>query len=76
MDKPLTVKIEELKRNLVNDVNNSGLHIYIAHSILKDLCDEMHILLTNLTQKETEEYNKQVESEKQASDSNDGESKN
>lgn len=74
MDKPLTVKIEELKHNLVNDINNSGLHLYITHSVLKELCDEMHILLTNLTQKENEEYNKKVEFEKQTGDSNDDES--
>lgn len=64
MNKPLTVQIEETKQNLVNVINNSGLHPYILDNILKGLYDEMHILLTNMTKQEVDEYNKAIAEEK------------
>ena len=63
MDKPITVKIEELKQKLVADVNNSGLHLYIVDSVFKELYNEIHVTLANLTKQEVEDYNKAISEE-------------
>lgn len=43
MDKPLSVLIRETRKNVVDNLNTSGLHIDIIVFILKDILDEANM---------------------------------
>lgn len=63
MDKPIMIKAEEFRENLIRSINNSGLHIMIVKYILDDIrriVDEEYRKALN---KEIQEYqsNKVVE---------------
>lgn len=37
MDKPIMIKAEEFRENLIRSINNSGLHVMIVKYILDDI---------------------------------------
>ena len=64
MEKPLGIRIEELKKQLADVINSSNLHPYILDNILKDIYQEVHMVYQSQLSKELEEYNnKQKENE-------------
>ena len=56
MDKPITISIEEFKKQLSDVINNSGLHPFILDSILKDFYNEIHVLYQNQVLRDKQTY--------------------
>lgn len=65
-EKPITLKVEELKENIAILINESELPIFLLDYIIKDLYNEIHILSENQLLKDKQSYAKSQEgSEKQ-----------
>lgn len=60
VEKPITMVIEDTKNNLINVINQSGLHPFILDSIMKELHNEIHISYLKQAQMEAENYNKNI----------------
>lgn len=58
MDKPITVQIEETRQTIIDTINNSKLHPFILDTILKDIYNEVHLLLLSQTEQDRKEYAK------------------
>lgn len=56
MDKPLSLRIEEVKKELVNVINSSQLHSYILDTIIKDIYQEVHLMYQKQVEQERKEY--------------------
>lgn len=68
-EKPITLKVEELKENIAATLNESGLPIFLLDYIIKDLYNEIHILSENQLLKDKQSYAKsQEESEQEESE--------
>lgn len=63
VEKPITMVIEDTKNNLINVINQSGLHPFILDSIMKELHNEIHISYLKQAQIEAENYNKNISKE-------------
>lgn len=61
MEKPITIKIQELKENLAKLINESGLPSYIIEPIIKDFYQEIYKLNQAQFLKDKEEYEKKGE---------------
>lgn len=62
-EKPITLKIEDLKQNIAATLNESGLPIFLLDYIIKDLYDEIHILSQNQIIKDKESYETSLKKE-------------
>lgn len=58
MEKPITLQIEEFKKNIATIVNDSNLPPFILDYIFKDLYSEIHMLNQNQLTKDMQEYEK------------------
>lgn len=56
MDKPISVAIEEFEQNLIQIINNSGLHISIAALVVDKVNSKMQTTATQILQQEAAEY--------------------
>lgn len=56
--KPITIVIEELKKDIVDDINKSQLHPFIVDSIMKDIYNEIHLSYLKQVEFEKQEYEK------------------
>ena len=56
MNKPFSLIINETKQELVDVINQSGLHPSIIEMIIKDIYWEVHRLNIETTTKEKEHY--------------------
>ena len=56
MEKPFIVAIEELKKNITDDINNSNLHVYFLDGILKDFYLSVHEIYLRQAEQEKIEY--------------------
>ena len=72
MEKPITLRINELKTNLVNTINEANLPPFLLEQILKELYSEASTLATNQAKKEEYEYYKSLQ-EKENIEKVDGE---
>lgn len=62
MDKPITVRIDELKKAVVNAINEAGLPIQLAQYILRDVLEELVSLRQQVEQNERRAWeNKKAE---------------
>ena len=61
MEKPITLRINELKTNLVNTINEANLPPFLLERILKDLYSEASTIATNQAKKEEYEYYKSLQ---------------
>lgn len=52
MDKPITVRIDEFKKTVVNAINEAGLPIQLAQYILRDVLEELVSLRQQVEQNE------------------------
>lgn len=57
MDKPLSVKYEELKKNLADAINESGLAAFMVEPILKDYLFEIRDVAKRQYNKDLLDYN-------------------
>lgn len=60
IQKPITVRREELKRNLIQMINDSGLYAFIVEPILVELVEQAKVAMTAEYQNELNQYNKLV----------------
>ena len=60
IQKPITVRREELKRNLIKMINDSGLYAFIVEPILVELVEQAKVAMTAEYQDELNQYNKLV----------------
>ena len=56
MDKPLVLKIDEFRKEMVSVIQQSDLPIYILKYQIKDLLAEVEKIENELSQKELQEY--------------------
>lgn len=61
MEKPITLRINELKTNLVNTINDANLPPFLLEQILRELYSEASTLATNQAKKEEDEYYKSLQ---------------
>lgn len=61
MNKPFTLKIEELKNKIVEDVNNAELPAFCVTIILQEILKTVQ----EMDKQEIENYNKEIEKEKE-----------
>lgn len=55
-NKPMSVILNEVKGNIVNIINQSGLPIYITEMILKDIVNDVSEVSRQVREKEYQEY--------------------
>lgn len=60
MDKPITIRIEETKKAIVNKINESDLPINIIGNILKDLYSDVQLEILNQLIKDVQIYESQL----------------
>jgi len=65
MEKTLNVQVDELKKSMVNAINNSNLHLFVIDAVLKELYNEVHTLYINQAKQEIEEYSEHLSNEQQ-----------
>lgn len=65
MEKTLNVQVEELKKSIVNAINNSDLHLFVIDAVLKELYNEVHMLYINQAKQEIKEYSEHISNEQQ-----------
>jgi len=58
MEKPISLKILDLKQKIVNDINETKLPIYIIKPIVKEIYDSAIEQDIVQTKKDREEYEK------------------
>ncbi len=62
MDKPITIIIDEFKKKLADDMNESNLPPFILETILKDLHQEVFMLSRRQLEEDKIRYNQSLES--------------
>ena len=65
MDKPLSMKLAETKRQIADIINNSGLHICVIEPIVRDIANEVSLLAQRQAEIEQKEYEQSVSAEKE-----------
>lgn len=60
IQKPITVRREELKRNLIQMINDSGLYAFMVQPILVELMEQAQVAMKAEYQTELNEYNKMI----------------
>ena len=61
MEKTITLRINEIKTNLVTTINEANLPPFLLEPILKELYSEASTLATNQAKKEEDEYYKSLQ---------------
>ena len=56
MNKPITVAYEDLKQEIANLINNSGLPAFMIKPILKDYLNEVDIVIKRQYQLDKSQY--------------------
>lgn len=56
IQKPLSVAIVDLKNDIANAVNNSGIPIYIAEMVLKEMLNEISTISNQIREQEQAQY--------------------
>ena len=60
MDKPLSLRIEDVKKELVSAINNSQLHPYILETIIGNVYNEVRMLYFKQLEQEQKEYEEKL----------------
>ncbi len=63
MEKPVTIQIDELKKDLVEIFNSSNLPVFILEFILKDIYTEIHSVCQLQLEKDTKAYNESLKND-------------
>lgn len=64
MEKPISIKIEELKQSVEQLIIKSELPVYIVEPIIKDICNELVALKQQQLNHDIEFYKEQEQNEK------------
>lgn len=65
MEKPIELRTEELKKNLVETINKSNMPFFILDLVLKDLYSEIHITYENQLNTVKQSYEQSLEKEQE-----------
>lgn len=57
---PFSMRIENLKNRIINDINSSGLPIYIAEYVIDDIIKDVKITSNQIKQQEKAMYEQQL----------------
>lgn len=57
---PFSMRIENLKNRIINDINSSGLPIYIAEYVIDDIVKDVKITSNQIKQQEKSMYEQQL----------------
>lgn len=68
MNKPLNLRVEEAKEEIVQTINSTGLPFFLVEPIVKDIYNEIVILKQNELQRSRSEYDKGLKEEKNEKD--------
>lgn len=60
MEKPITMRIDELKNTLIGVINSSELPPFLLEPIIKNLYEEVRVVALQQKQAEKEEYEKSL----------------
>lgn len=63
MEKPVTIQIDELKKDLVEIFNSSNLPVFILEFILKDIYTEIRSVCQLQLEKDTKDYNESLKND-------------
>lgn len=63
MNKPISIQTEELKKNIIEIINNANLPSFIINFIMKDIYMEINSVYQQQLQKDIENYNASLEKE-------------
>ena len=64
MEKPITMTIEETKRDIVGIINNSKLPTFILETIIKDIYVEVNQIATQQANLEKQKYEEAISQSK------------
>lgn len=56
IQKPLSVAIVDLKKDIANAVNNSGIPIYITEMVFKEMLNEISTISNQIREQEQAQY--------------------
>lgn len=56
IQKPLSVAIVDLKKDIANAINTSGIPIYIAEMVLKEMLSEVSTISNQIREQEQAQY--------------------
>lgn len=59
--KPITLSINDCKKEIFKILNDSNLHPCILEYVIKDILNEVHSLVDYYTSKEKTEYDKTIQ---------------
>lgn len=65
IQKPITVRREEFKEQLINIINNSMLPAFVVESILADMLREASVAVRNQYEYDLKQYNETVKENEQ-----------
>lgn len=71
IEKPITMVIDEFKKDVVSLVNNSNLPLFALDYIIKDIYNEIHISSLNLAENDRIKYEKEISTHKDEKAEND-----
>lgn len=57
---PFSMRIKNLKNRIINDINSSGLPIYIAEYVIDDIVKDVKITSNQIKQQEKAMYEQQL----------------
>lgn len=64
MDKPLSIRIKELRQDICDLINNSGLPISVIELIVSDVYGEVQTVSHKFYEHDLAEFNKESEDER------------
>lgn len=65
MEKPVSMRIEELRISLINDINSSQLPLFIVEPLMKELTQNVIISARHLAEQERQNYSDHAAKQKE-----------
>lgn len=60
MEKPITMVIDEFKKEIVTSINKSQLPLFVLDYIMKDIYNEIHISNLNSAENDRIKYEREI----------------
>lgn len=71
MEKPITMVVDEFKKEIVTSINKSQLPLFVLDYIMKDIYNEIHISNLNSAENDRIKYEKEISTQKDEKAEND-----
>lgn len=66
-NKPISIILDDLKNNIADQINQSGLHPCLVESVLKDLYEEVRMLAARQLEQDKQAWEQSQQAEGDAS---------